>query len=175
MKHVGKSTIGRILAYRHDRPFIDLDAEIIRAASRETPRPLAQARDVYAALGEERFRRLEAERLAEVCADPATENAVIALGGGALEDGAAAEVLSGAGAIVYLREDPGRLWRRVRRGGVPAYIESDDPEAEFRHVAIRRDHRFREVATVVLELSGGSVEESVARVESALSGSLHAW
>ena len=171
MKHVGKSTIGRTLAYRHDRPFIDLDDEIIRVAAAETTRPLARARDVYETLGEERFRRIEAERLAAVCADAASGNAVIALGGGALEDEVAADVLSGAGAIVYLREDPRRLWRRVSRTGVPAYLRSRDPESEFLGVAERRDRRFREIATAVVELSGGSVEEAVARVETALSGS----
>ena len=154
MKHVGKSTIGRFLASRRNLPFFDLDDEIIRAAAKETTRPLARARDVFEVFGEGRFRELEAE------------DAVIALGGGAVERRDSAHLLSRSGTIVYLREDLNRIWNRVRQRGLPSYLRSDDPKAEFRALAEQRDAAFRAVATRVVELHGGSVADAVAQVES---------
>jgi shikimate kinase len=83
----GKSTVGRILAARLRWPFLDLDSLI----TAEHGRTVAQ---IFADHGEEHFRRLEFEAIARVL-DPGHEyqNAVIALGGGAIETEAARELL----------------------------------------------------------------------------------
>ncbi len=83
----GKSTVGRILAARLRWPFIDIDSLI----TAEHGRTVAQ---IFADHGEEHFRRLEAEATARVL-DPAHdyEQAVIALGGGAIETEAVRQLL----------------------------------------------------------------------------------
>jgi shikimate kinase len=83
----GKSTVGRILAARLRWPFLDIDSLI----TAEHGRTVAQ---IFADHGEEHFRRLEFEAIARVL-DPGHEyqNAVIALGGGAIETEAARELL----------------------------------------------------------------------------------
>jgi shikimate kinase len=83
----GKSTVGRILAARLRWPFLDVDSVI----TTEHGRTIAQ---IFADHGEEHFRRLEAEATARVL-DPAHEynQAVIALGGGAIETEAVRELL----------------------------------------------------------------------------------
>ena len=55
MPSSGKSTIGRALAKRLGRSFVDLDAEIVRAAGRAIP-------DIFAAEGEDGFRARESEQ-----------------------------------------------------------------------------------------------------------------
>jgi shikimate kinase len=94
---------------------------------------------------------------------------VIALGGGAVERPESARLLSGAGTIVYLREDLNRVWKRVVERGLPSYLRSNDPEAEFRALAEQRDAAYRSVATTIVELRGGSVEDAVEQVESTIS------
>ena len=83
----GKSTVGRILAARLRWPFLDIDSLI----TAEHGRTVAQ---IFADHGEEHFRRLEFEAIARVL-DPAHEysQAVIALGGGAVETEAVRELL----------------------------------------------------------------------------------
>jgi shikimate kinase len=88
----GKSTVGRILAARLRWPFLDIDSLI----TAEHGRTVAQ---IFADHGEEHFRRLEAEAIARVL-DPlhqepplAYEQAVVALGGGAIETDAVRELL----------------------------------------------------------------------------------
>jgi shikimate kinase len=83
----GKSTVGRLLAARLRWPFVDLDSLI----TAEHGLTVAQ---IFAQDGEEHFRRLEAEATARVL-DPAHEyeQAVIALGGGAIETVAVRQLL----------------------------------------------------------------------------------
>ena len=98
----GKSTIGRLLAERLDRPFIDLDA-IIEASAKQ---PI---RDIFAAEGEAGFRLRESAALSAAIGGAA---AVIGLGGGALlkpENRAAAEA---AGEILCFEADARTLERR---------------------------------------------------------------
>jgi shikimate kinase len=88
----GKSTVGRILAARLRWPFFDIDSLITAEHG------LSVAR-IFAHHGEEHFRRLEAETIARVLdplhQDPAyTHNqAIVALGGGAIETEAVRQLL----------------------------------------------------------------------------------
>lgn len=83
----GKSTVGRILAARLRWPFVDIDSLI-------TAEHGLTVTQIFAQDGEEHFRRLEAEATARVL-DPSHEHdqAVVALGGGAIETEAVRQLL----------------------------------------------------------------------------------
>jgi shikimate kinase len=88
----GKSTVGRLLAARLRWPFLDTDSLI----TAEHGLTVAQ---IFAQDGEEHFRRIEAEAIARVL-DPLHEDAVhqhqqaiVALGGGAIETEAVRQLL----------------------------------------------------------------------------------
>ncbi len=70
----GKTTLGRALAKRLDRPFVDMDEMIVRRAGKSIP-------DIFRDLGENGFRRLETE-IARECGKE--KGQVIAAGGGAV-------------------------------------------------------------------------------------------
>lgn len=70
----GKTRIGRRLARRLGRPFIDTDQRIV---AEHGPIPA-----IFADLGEPHFRRIEREAVAAAL----TEHAVVSLGGGAVLD-----------------------------------------------------------------------------------------
>ena len=72
MMGCGKSTMGRMLAARMGRTFIDLDGEIERREGRSIP-------DIFAAEGDAGFRRYETAALLDALD---ADNAVIATGGG---------------------------------------------------------------------------------------------
>ena len=89
----GKSTVGRLLAGMTDRPFIDLDEEIVRAAGKPIPA-------IFAEVGEAGFRDLEAEAVRRVT--DSTRGAVIATGGGAILRDGNVRALARSGRIYFL-------------------------------------------------------------------------
>lgn len=95
MPGCGKTTVGRELAALSGRPLIDLDGEIVRRVGRSIP-------DIFREEGEEAFRELESQVLAQVCAQ---SGQIVATGGGAVlrEDNRAA--LRRTGRVYFLRRD----------------------------------------------------------------------
>src|SRR6266496_4876352 len=108
----GKTSVGRYLAQQLRWNFLDLDDKIVAKAGRSIA-------EVFAADGETVFRRLEAEALAEtVSVLTGGEPCVVALGGGALANGANAALLEEFGApMVWLDAPVAELWKRTQSAG----------------------------------------------------------
>ena len=115
----GKSTVGREVAERIHRPFIDTDAEIERLHG---PIPELFER------GEPEFRRLEEEIVAAALAGP---RAVIALGGGAVLSEKTRERLRANAFVVHVEVSVGTAWERVRGSDRPLARNEDDFRALF--------------------------------------------
>lgn len=113
----GKSTVGRLLARRLVWNFLDLDAVVAREAGRPVP-------GIFAAEGEEGFRRRERHALRQVVQKP---RAVVALGGGTLTDPANRELCAGAATVVWLDVPLAVVRERLEGGasGVGAGVEPD--------------------------------------------------
>ena len=99
----GKTTVGHILAERLGQPFVDSDVLIEQRLGREI-------RDIFATEGESYFRQLEHVTVAGLVRGP---EAVVALGGGAVEDPRSRAVLRNA-RVVYLRVGYDEAMARVK-------------------------------------------------------------
>jgi len=155
MMGAGKTTVGRQVAARMDRPFFDSD-EAIEA---RTGRTVAQ---IFAADGEPAFRALETQVLAEMLDDP--EPAVIAAAGGVVLDARNRERLRGPSVqVVWLRADPAELARRVA-GSTHRPLIDHDPAATLARLAAERDPLYREVASTVVDVGGAPVGDVVEQV-----------
>ncbi len=99
MPGCGKSTLGRLLAERLGRRFVDCDAEIERIAGMPIP-------DIFKKYGEEDFRARETEALAAICRE---SGLVIATGGGAVTRARNLPLLSQNGRVVFLDTPPDDL------------------------------------------------------------------
>lgn len=118
----GKSTIGRSLARRLKRRFIDLDREIVRGEHRSIT-------EIFEEFGEPHFRTLETEYLTRLST---TENAVIALGGGAFMDPANRAVAEQSGVTVWLKVSFATVVTRVKMDGTrPRFGNKADVERLF--------------------------------------------
>jgi len=102
----GKTTVGRLLSGQLGLPFIDADAVIEGRAGR----PVSK---IFADHGEQAFRAAEHETIAGLLNGPP---AVLALGGGAVEDARTRRLLLAAD-VVYLH---------VRYDGAVARVGGDD-------------------------------------------------
>jgi shikimate dehydrogenase len=95
MPGCGKSTVGRILAQKMGRPFIDIDAQIEAAAGKKIPQ-------IFADDGEETFRQLETRVLAE---EAKKSGMVLATGGGVVTRTENLDLLRQNSLIVYLKRE----------------------------------------------------------------------
>ncbi len=99
MPGCGKSTIGHLLAEQTGRPFVDLDAEIVKAAGRPIP-------EIFAAEGEGAFRKLETQVLREFSK---RSGLVIATGGGIVTTPENRDLLKQNSRVIFLKRDLDRL------------------------------------------------------------------
>lgn len=144
----GKSTVGRRCAERLGRPFVDLDASIEERAGR----PVAA---IFGESGEGAFRRIESEALAEAAASP--RPAVVACGGGAVLAPGNRDVMTGAGAVVWLRVPASVAAGRLGTGAGRPLLESSPAgvEGTLTRLAAERDAAYRAAADAEIDASAG--------------------
>ncbi len=126
----GKTTVGRLVAAQTERDFVDLDAAI------EAEAGLSVA-DIFRQQGEAGFRKQEAAALSKVLA---SQNTVIATGGGAACREDNLQAMLNAGFVVALAVDSAEVVRRVGQGsGRPLLDGSADPEGAARTLLAQRE------------------------------------
>src|SRR5262249_48707082 len=101
----GKTSIGKLLAKRLGKAFIDSDHEIERATGVKIP-------VIFEIEGEAGFRARETRMLAELL--QGSSNLVLATGGGAVLAAENRRLLAANGVVVYLRAAVTDLWNRTR-------------------------------------------------------------
>ena len=160
----GKTTVGRLVAQRLGRPFIDTDEQIEHTTGR-TPAQLIEAD------GEAAFRALERHVVSMACA---FDGAVIAAGGGAVLDPLNRWAFMEHGVRVRLDVGVFELARRIESSGTPRPLLGDALVDGLRHTAIEREPFYqavditvdgnRDVATVVTDVSeAGTAADSANR------------
>lgn len=154
----GKTTVGRRVAARLGRPFLDSD-ELVEAATGRT------VREIFESDGEPAFRAFERDALhASLASD---EPAVVAAAGGAVLDEANRTAMQRGGHVVWLRSDPAVLARRVG-GADHRPLLADDPEGVLRSMATDRAEQYAAVATDVVDVDLLTVDEVVEQVLASL-------
>lgn len=104
---VGKTSLGKLLASKLGRAFIDLDEKIERDANMSIPK-------IFEMHGEKYFRELEKSAVREVTA---RKNLVVATGGGTVKDEENLQLLKSSGVIICLTADAEEIFRRTEKRG----------------------------------------------------------
>ncbi|MGH3655425.1 MAG: shikimate kinase [Micromonosporaceae bacterium] len=145
----GKSSVGYALAARWGVPFRDTDADIESRAGRPIP-------EIFVDDGEEHFRALEAESVADALAE---HRGVLALGGGAVLIPDTAERLAGH-RVVFLSVALSDAVKRVGLGAGRPLLELN-PRATLRHLLEQRRPHYERLATLTVDTCGRTVEQVV--------------
>jgi len=114
----GKSTVGRLVATKLKREFVDMDTLIEQRESRTITQ-------IFAESGEPFFRQLEAN----LCRELAQQvGLVIATGGGALVPETNLRIMEDSGLVICLDCEPNTLWQRIGQSKNRPMLADQDQE-----------------------------------------------
>jgi shikimate kinase len=156
-KSCGKTTLGKMLAVRMDRPFFDTD-EMLERLHEELTAEKLPFRQIYKKIGEQGFRRLESDVVEQL---KHVKNSIIALGGGLILAPQNAAALAKLGQLVYLKVSKETLKKRILGKEAPPFLDPDNFEQFYNErrtqyeaiPALSIDLESKTQDQVVLELS----------------------
>ena len=152
----GKSTVGEALARRLGRPFLDLDAEIVRREGRSIA-------EIFARLGEAHFRRLERDLSMEVARTAG--GAIVATGGGWVTNEGVVALLRTGGRIIYLETSPERALARLSGAEESRpLLAGADPLGALRMLVQARRLLYEAAADVVVSTDLLTVQQVTDRI-----------
>jgi shikimate kinase len=152
----GKTAAGRLAAERLSAEFVDVDEHIERRAGRSIP-------EIFAALGEPHFRRLEREEM-ERALDLSPR--VIAPGGGWAAQPGALGSAAGRALVVYLETSPVIAARRVGHERSRPLLETGNPVRRMEELLAEREAAYRRAHAVLAtgELLPSQVADGLVRL-----------
>lgn len=154
----GKTTVGKLLAKRLDKPFYDCDHEIQKRTGVNIP-------VIFEIEGETGFRQRESAMLKELAR---LDDIVLATGGGAVLSKDNRDLLHRSGTVIYLRATVNDLWQRTRHDKNRPLLQTEEPLAKLNELYTQRDPLYQEVADIVIETSKQSVHTLVHQLEQKL-------
>jgi len=144
----GKSAVGREVARRLGRRFVDMDELIADREGRTIP-------EIFAASGEPHFRRLEAA----LCSELAEQRGlVIATGGGTLIPTANREVLGRSGMLFCLSASIDEIMHRLDRCGDRPLLATPNRRAQIEALLAERAPSYAAIPNQI-DTTGKSVEQ----------------
>jgi shikimate kinase len=158
MPGAGKTTVGRQLARRLQRNFIDADHEIEARTGVRIPL-------IFDIEGELGFRDREAKVIAEFAT---RKDLVVATGGGAVLRPENRAAMRQGGTVIYLNATPELLYERTKLDPNRPLLQVEDPRRKLDELFAQRDPLYRDVADIVVNSLGGSIGQLVRQVEKQL-------
>jgi shikimate kinase len=141
MMGAGKTTLGRQLARRLAKRFVDADHELETRLGVGIP-------TIFEIEGEDGFRDREEAMIDELAL---MTDVVLATGGGAVMRSQTRVRLKERGTVIYLHAEPETLWQRLRNSRHRPMLQAADPRGRLVELYRLRDPLYREVADHVIE------------------------
>lgn len=155
----GKSAVGRALASRKNRTFVETDSLVEQRAGMSIG-------DIFSRFGEEWFRELESEIISRVTQ---MTDAVISCGGGAVLREQNVAALKESSIVVFLDVAPETVLQRIGSGSrIRPLLDEPDRESRVRQLIVIRQPLYLSSADIVVQTDAISIEQVVRRVEEEL-------
>jgi shikimate kinase len=147
----GKTTVGRALAKKLNKHFIDSDHEI-------EARTGASISLIFEIEGEEGFRQREADVIRDLTSQ---DGIVLATGGGAVLRAENRACLKSHGVVIYLRASVGSILQRTSHDKSRPLLQTADPRARLEELARAREPLYCEVADIIIDTGRPNVQSLV--------------
>ena len=155
----GKTVVGKTLAQRLNREFIETDTLIEQKAGKPIP-------EIFRQDGETAFRELEIEVIKEVAGE---KNKVIACGGGVVHNKINTDRLKPGAVIVYLTATPQVILKRTSgEGGTRPLLNVTDRATEIRELLRLRKPLYERAADFKIDTSKLDIDSAAAQIISKL-------
>ena len=151
---VGKSTIGKKLAKKLEKRFIDSDTEIEKKTGAAIPL-------IFDVEGEQGFRERESKLIDELTMQ---NGIVLATGGGAVLAKSSRDILSARGIVVYLAASPELLMKRTAHDHNRPLLQTKDKLGKIKSLLNERGPFYSGIADVTLTVDKMSVKQIVERI-----------
>lgn len=150
----GKTTVGRALAKKLNKRFIDSDHEIEARTGVSIP-------VIFEIEGEASFRQREAEVIRDLTAQ---DGIVLATGGGAILNSDSRRYLSERGTVIYLHASVNSILQRTRNDKNRPLLRTADPRKKLEELESQRHPLYQEIADLVIETGRPNVQYLVQNI-----------
>lgn len=138
----GKTTVGKILAEKLHKDFIEMDDIISQKANKTIP-------EIFSQDGEIKFRELEMQISKELSEE---KNTVISAGGGLILNKLNIDYLKKKSIIVLLQANPGEIFKRISKDGKEKrpLLDNIDPIKEIKSLLDYRQYYYNSAAEITV-------------------------
>lgn len=147
----GKTTVGRALAKKLHKQFIDSDHEI-------EARTGASISLIFEIEGEASFRQRETDVIRDLTEQ---KDLVLATGGGAILKPENRQYLKARGTVIYLRASVASILQRTSHDKSRPLLQTNDPRKRIEQLLQERDPLYREVADIIIDTGRPNVQSLV--------------
>jgi shikimate kinase len=149
----GKSSVGRLLAARLGRSFVDTDSRVV-SENRMSIREIVDNR------GWQAFRRFEHTALQQICA---MDRQVVATGGGVVLDADNVKLMKESGRVIWLRASPDTIKTRMMQDRASVTLRpaltSTDSISEIEETLAEREPLYKHAMDLAVDTDHRGVEE----------------
>jgi len=142
----GKSTVGKTLSEKMNKPFIDLDSEIEKGAGKNIS-------EIFDIDGEEQFRKMETKQLKQY------SESIVACGGGIVLKDENREFINENGATILLTASMEELSHRLSDSGNRPLLADDNTEEALKKLWLERQLHSLNTADFTIETDGKNPEQ----------------
>ena len=142
----GKSTLGKSLSEKIQKPFVDLDSEIEKAAGKFIS-------EIFDIDGEEQFRKMESKQLKQY------SESIVACGGGIVLKDENREFINENGFTILLTASMEELSHRLSDSGNRPLLADDNTEEALTKLWLERQLNYLNTADFTIETDGKNPEE----------------
>ncbi len=142
----GKSTMGKSLSEKIQKPFVDLDSEIEKAAGKSIS-------EIFDIDGEEQFRKMETKQLKQY------SESIVACGGGIVLNDENREFINENGIAILLLATMGELTQRLSTSNNRPLLADDNMEKALTKLWMERQIDYLDTANFTIETDGKNLEQ----------------
>ena len=142
----GKSTLGKSLSEKIQKPFIDLDSEIEKAAGKSIT-------EIFDFDGEEQFRKMETKQLKQY------SESIVACGGGIILNNANRKFINENGIAILLLATMGELAQRLSSSNNRPLLADDNMEEALTKLWLERQLDYLDTANFTIKTDGKTPEQ----------------